>query len=50
MQSAFGLTSLQAIAASIEKQNKTHFNLSGLNGLTDIARSVSQQMKPFNAT
>ncbi len=50
MQSAFGQTLLQRIALTIEKQNKAQFNLSGLNGLTDIARSISQQMKPFNAT
>ena len=50
MQNAFGLTSLQAIAAAVEKQNNAHFNLSGLGGLTDIAKSISQQMKPSNGT
>src|SRR5690606_19755202 len=32
------------------KQNQAHFNFSGLSGLTDIAKTISQQVKPFNAT
>lgn len=50
MQSSLGLTSLQGIAMAIEKQNKAQYDFSGLSGLTDIARTISQQMKPFNTT
>lgn len=50
MQSAFGgLSSLQNLAETIRKQNETRFNLTGLNGITDIAKTLSHQMK-FHST
>ena len=48
LQSAFGLTSFQGIASAIEKQNKAHFNMSNMSSLTDIAKTISQQMTPLN--
>lgn len=51
MQSTLGLGSLKEIAAAIAKQqNKSVFNLSALSSITEIAKSISQQMKPFDAT
>ena len=50
MQSAFGLTSLKGIAAEMERQNNAHVIFSGLSALKDIAKTISQQMKPLDAT
>lgn len=49
MQGAFELTSFQGIAVALENQNKLQFNLSGLSGLTDIAKTISKQMQQLNA-
>ncbi len=48
MKGALGLTSLQGIAAAMENQNIRQFDFSGLKGIQDIAKIISQQMKPLN--
>jgi uncharacterized protein YgiM (DUF1202 family) len=50
MQRSFGVAPFQEMAAVIKKHNRSQFNLSGISGLADIAKSISQQMKPLNAT
>ncbi len=50
MQSGFGLNSLQGLALALELKNNVQFNFSGLGALTEIARTISLQMKPFNST
>lgn len=48
VQSAFGLSSLQGLAATIANQGQTQINFSALSGLTGIAQAISQQIKPNN--
>ena len=50
MKSVFGHNPLQNLADAIKRHNQANLDLSGLSGITDIARSISQQMKQYNTS
>lgn len=47
-QGLLGLTSFEGFAKALEQHKKTQNAFSGISGLTDIARKISQQIKPID--
>jgi len=50
LQGLYGLSSLQGLAYALEEQQKAQIAISGISGLIDIAKQISQQIKPIDIT
>lgn len=47
---ALRMNSFKNIAEIINKQNQPNYNLSGVSNITEIAKKISSQLKPFNSS